>query len=199
MSERGGDEASRDDNWFRHLRESAQRILAEGYRSGIGGPQRDEILEGIDREIGTVLSHIESLDSERVRVQTRMTYHECAIGSELLQMEESNGRWWYGPNRMERWRDQQRLRAERVTMESQHTRLRNQFEQQSRDLESKLLTLLNRRVVLSETELPLPGPPGEGDRAAVHGPLRLSRRAAIAPRSGCSPTDWQKRRPSRSV
>lgn len=159
-----------------HLRRLAQRILEEGRRSALGHAQRDEILEGVDREIALLVTQIDRLKEDRYGTEARFTYHECALGSELLQMEESNGRWWYGPNRMERWRDQQRLRGERVSMESQHVRLRSQFEQQARDLEARLLTLLNRRMVLSEVRVDDLEGEQRGEETNPPALLRLARR-----------------------
>jgi hypothetical protein len=105
------------------------------------------LLAYINLEISLALDQLGRIQTQRLAWDDALRRACTEVGTELLQMEAV--RWWYQPERMERWRDQQRLRARRADLESERLRQRSTLEQQTRAIEDRLCTLLVRHRQLT--------------------------------------------------
>lgn len=117
---------------------------------GVALPHEDRILDLVNEEIALVLSQLGRLREGKTEALSLMSRLECEVGTDLLGMETP--RWWYGPNREERWRDRQGLKARRGQLQMHRLRLEQSLEQDQRALEDRLLTLVQRRLSLEGIE-----------------------------------------------
>lgn len=102
----------------------------------------DDFAGGLEDELGLVLGQIQRLRAAHHRSQESFADLECQVGSELLGMDAQ--RWWYGPERMERWRDRQRLNGRLATIAQHRLRSEEEHLRALASLEDRLLSLLHR-------------------------------------------------------
>lgn len=98
----------------------------------------------LQRDLALMLAQFSRIQAQRIAAQTVLRYAITEVGTELAQMEAQ--RWWYqnDGHRLDRWRDQQRLRARRSTLETERIRIEGTFEQQTRALEDRLNATITR-------------------------------------------------------
>lgn len=130
----------------RALERAARVIGAESVRTA----GHDYVRSTVEHAIALLLSQMDRLRLQHAAATERLISHECEVGTELLQMDAV--RWWYLDSRMERWRDQQQLRARLASAVSERTREQVRFEQEVRSLEDRLLILVHRHAAVGGVE-----------------------------------------------
>ncbi len=132
---------------FDRALESAARVIGASLLRTAG---HDYVRSTVEHAIALLLAQMDRLRQQHSAATDRLIGHECQLGTELLQMEAS--RWWYLDSRMERWRDQQQLRARLASAVSERTREQVRFEQELRSLEDRLLILVHRHAAVGGAE-----------------------------------------------
>lgn len=118
------------------------RSVAKQTPAGHEDYARDSVAE----QVGSLLDQIASLRGEHRDLRTAMIDMECEVGTDLLDTEAQ--RWWYSPQRMEVWRDRQRLLARKASLVHDRLRTESIYRQNLKELGNRLLVLIQRHRAL---------------------------------------------------
>lgn len=105
----------------------------------------------VESELSLLVDQLDRARESHADAVQGLAAAECEVGTDLLRMETP--RWWYGPNREERWRDRQRLLARRAALNLERTRLESSFQHWSATLEERVLTMVRRLKALGPTSV----------------------------------------------
>lgn len=111
--------------------------------------QDDSGLAGLVDEIALVLSQLEGTRTLHINLQRHVTLLECYIGTEIIQREPRTA-FFYDHRIGER----DMLRARLLTLEAERRRLLIIENNTSRDLESRLQSLISRAKLLDVRQHP---------------------------------------------
>lgn len=99
---------------------------------------RDTVAE----QTASLLHQIGRLRDEHRHTRSTLVSLECEVGTDLLDTEAQ--RWWYSPQRMEVWRDRQRLLARRAALIQDRLRVESAYRAARQILGDRLLVLVQR-------------------------------------------------------